>query len=159
MAIDIGSRMRIAKWSRRPADVPKALAIIRDGPDREALRTVFGELEWQLTFANSTMWAVTLNHSSANPVVLYERERTQCDWREAVSFLSRLSPRPYVILLSSCYDKNLWDEFVQCGGFEILRTPLDRNSLVLAVASGWRLWRNQRKLLEKSQAMTPLRTA
>ena len=151
--------MRRAKWSRRPADVPKALAIVREGPDRDTLETVFGELEWPLTLANSTMCAIALKQRSAYPVVLYERERTQCDWREAVSFLSRLSPRPYVILLSSSYDKNLWDEFVRRGGFDILRTPVDRNSLVLAVTSGWRLWRNHQKLLEKSQAITPLRTA
>jgi len=83
---------------------------------------------------------------------LYERELNPCHWREAVSLLSRLSPRPYVILLSSSSDKNLWDELVRHGGSEILRTPIDRDAVMRAVNAGWSLWRNQQRLRLAAEA-------
>jgi len=83
---------------------------------------------------------------------LYERELNPHRWREAVSLFSRLSPRPYVILLSSSSDKNLWDELVRHGGSEILRTPIDGDAFKRAIRSAWSLWRNQQKLRLAAEA-------
>ena len=51
-----------------------------------------------------------------------------------------------MILLSDSADENLWSEFVQCGGFDILRTPIDRDAVKRVVGAAWCLWRNQQKL-------------
>ena len=130
---------------------PAALAIMAEGPGRDALLMVFREAGWKLTFADT--FAPTLDpRTERPPIVLFERELNPCHWREAVSLLSRLSPRPYVILLSSSSDKNLWDELVRHGGSEILRTPIDRDTVMRAVKSGWSLWRNQQRLRRAAEA-------
>jgi len=121
---------------------PAALAIMAEGPGRDALQRVFREAGWRLAIAESSASAPI----EPPPIILYERELNACHWRQAVSLLSRLSPRPYVILLSSSSDKNLWDELVRHGGSEILRTPVDPDAVVRAVKSGWSLWRNQQRL-------------
>jgi len=128
-----------------------ALAIMSEGPGRDALQMVFREAGWKLTIADPS--APSLDpHTECLPIILYERELNPCHWREAVSLLSRLSPRPYVILLSSSSDKNLWDELARHGGSEILRTPIDRDAVMRAVNAGWSLWRNQQRLRLAAEA-------
>jgi hypothetical protein len=130
---------------------PGALAIMAEGPGRDALQMVFREAGWKLMIAETSAPALD-PRTERLPIILYERELNPCHWREAVSLLSGLSPRPYVILLSSRSDKNLWDELVRHGGSDILRTPIDRDTVVRAVKSGWSLWRNQQRLRLAAEA-------
>jgi len=135
-------RMRRRQMNR--AGFPGALAIMLKGPGRDLLQAAFCDAGWGLTIADT--FAVALDPVSDRfPIILYERELSE-RWREAISLISSQPARPYLILLSSSSDRNLWDELVRCGGFEILRTPVDRLAVQRAVKSGWSLWRNQQKL-------------
>jgi hypothetical protein len=51
-----------------------------------------------------------------------------------------------VVLLSGSSDKNLWGELVRCGGFELLRTPVDPDAVIRTVRAGWFVWQNQHNL-------------
>jgi len=82
------------------------------------------------------------------PVILYDRDIQETEWREAVGILSALPHRPIVILISRVADESLWNELFRIGGFDILRKPLrvDETSRVLALAlEYWRseAWREQ----------------
>jgi DNA-binding NarL/FixJ family response regulator len=146
-AIVSGLRAQLRLRSHRvdSGHCPAALAIMAEGPGRDALQIVFREAGWRLTIAETSAPALD-RRTEPPPIILYERELNPCHWRELVSRLSRLSPRPYVILLSSSFDTNLWDELVRHGGSEILRTPIDPDAVMRAVKSGWSLWRNQQRL-------------
>jgi DNA-binding NtrC family response regulator len=127
-------------------EVPRALAIVAPGPARDALQAIFDDAGWVLKIADTLQSALVCQAEGPFPIVLYEREPCEHDWRAAVSLLSKLSPRPCVILLSGSCDRNLWDELGRYGGSDILRTPVDRDAVMRAVKSGWSLWRNQQKL-------------
>jgi len=127
-------------------EVPRALALVAPGPGRDALKAIFDDAGWVLRIADTPQSAFDCQGEEPFPIVLYDRERCEHDWRPAVSMLSKLSPRPWVILLSGSCDKNLWDELGRYGGSDILRTPVDRDAVMRAVKSGWSLWRNQQKL-------------
>jgi hypothetical protein len=122
---------------------PRALAVISEGPGRESLREVFHEAGWKLAVAGNSASAIAKQKKDHFPIILYERELAERDWRQAVSIFSRLSPRPCVILLSRNSDKNLWDELVRCGGFDLLRTPVDRDTMIRTLRAGWSIWQNQ----------------
>jgi DNA-binding NtrC family response regulator len=148
---------------RRPARTGagtalQALAVMGEGPGREALQVVFRDAMWRLAVADSAEQAIVRQQQEPLPIILYERELPERDWRQAVSSFSRLTPRPCVILLSRGYDQNLWDELVRCGGFDLLRIPIDRNAVIQTVSAGWAIWR-RRTAPEWNQAITPLRTA
>jgi DNA-binding NtrC family response regulator len=144
------SRLRKAvprrRMSGRPVVgvAPRALAVIREGPGRESLQEVFREAGWKLAVAGNSASAIARQGKDPYPIILYEREMAERDWRQAVSIFSRLSPRPCVILLSRNSDKNLWDELVRCGGFDLLRTPVDRDTMTRTLRAGWSIWENQR---------------
>ncbi len=144
-------------WSDGPdADVPSnrpaALAIIGPGQVHDQLVSAFAQAGWILVTADSLQSALTCLSQHAAPIVFCERasgnhtEKDATTWRQTVAELSRLSPRPYIVLLSAHSDKNLWDEFGRCGGSQILRLPLEHDSVICTVHSGWALWRNQQEV-------------
>ena len=128
---------------RAVAQSPRALAVIRNGPDRDTLQGVFRDAGWQLEVADTPAAAFANRQEKSAPIVLYERELTERGWRQAMSVFSRLSPRPCVVLLSRTSDMNLWDELVRCGGFDLLRIPIDRDAVIRTVRAGWSVWQGQ----------------
>jgi DNA-binding NtrC family response regulator len=134
---------------------PRALAVMGEGPGRDALQVVFRDAGWKLVVADTSASAMARQQKEPLPIILYDRELTGRGWRQAVSHFSRLSPRPCVLLLSRSSDKNLWDELVRCGGFDLLRTPVDRDAVIRTVSAGWSIWRsryNSRQLAAQSRS-------
>ena len=148
-------------------DAPRALAVMSEGPGRDSLSVIFRDAGWTLAVAGDAASAITSQGNEHFPIILYERELPEKDWRQAVSFFSRLSPRPCVILLSRSCDKNLWDELVRCGGFDLLRTPFERGTVIRTLTAAWSIWHTRiprggsegDAASEKPQAITPFRTA
>ena len=122
---------------------PRALVVMGPGPGRDALQGVFRDAGWALVVADTSASAFASQRKDPLPIILYERELAERGWRQAVSLFSRLSPRPCVVLLSRSSDQNLWDELVRCGGFDLLRTPIDRDAVIRIVRAGWSIWRNR----------------
>jgi DNA-binding NtrC family response regulator len=130
--------------SRTAVDAaPRALAVMGAGPGRDALQGVFRDAGWQLVVADSPSSAFASQQREPLPLVLYERELTERGWRQIVSLFSRQSPRPCVVLMSRSSDRNLWEELVRCGGFDLLRIPVDRDAVIRTVRAGWFIWQNQ----------------
>jgi DNA-binding NtrC family response regulator len=128
---------------RAVAQAPRALAVIRNGPDRDTLQGVFRDAGWQLEVADTPAAAFASQQEKSMPIVLYERELTERGWCQAISVFSRQSPRPCLVLLSRTSDMNLWDELVRCGGFDLLRIPIDRDAVIRTVRAGWSVWKGQ----------------
>ena len=151
----LGRFQAVVSWLRRPARLrsmpdravaeaaPRALAVMGEGPGRDALQAVFRDFGWKLVVAETSASAIARQEKEPLPIILYERELTERGWRQAVSHFSRLLPRPCVVLLSRSSDKNLWDELVRCGGFDLLRTPVDREAVIRTVRAGWSIWQNR----------------
>jgi AmiR/NasT family two-component response regulator len=124
---------------------PRALAIMRDGIDRDTLQSIFRDADWELEIAE-TISSALISRKDPFPIVLWERELKERDWRQAVSVLSSLPQHPSVILLSGRCDNNLWDDLIGFGGSDIVRTPVDPEDVMRAIRSAWSLWWHLRRL-------------
>lgn len=122
---------------------PRTLAVMVEGPDRAALQAAFEEKGWALTVADNTTEALVLQLQERFPVVLFQRDVAGKDWRPAVRVLSRMLPRPGVVLLSDKSDMNQWEELVRCGGFDVARTPVDGAAVMRMVSAAWSVWKQQ----------------
>ena len=137
-----------SKQKRRPlcgttvSLAPQALAIMDDSPDRDELKSLFDDAGWYLAIEETFARAVTRQAIDRFQLILYERDRADGDWRQAVSLLSHLSPRPCVILLSGSLDANLWDELVRCGGFDVLKMPFEKEAVMQTLKAGFSIWQN-----------------
>ena len=102
----VASRIQaVISWLRRSArrrstphrtavgEAPRAVAVMGRGPGREALQAVFRDAGWTLVFARSVGSAIAYLEKKPIPIVLYEREQQEIEWREAVSVFSPQSPR------------------------------------------------------------------
>jgi hypothetical protein len=122
---------------------PRILAIVPKGPNQHLLQEISQETGWILTFSETPPSIRSGRRAEVPPIILYDRELSPHHWHEIVSVLTKVSPRPYLILLSPNADTNLWDELQRVGGSDILRTPVNRDNMLWAVKRAWLLWRNQ----------------
>lgn len=123
--------------------VPRTLAVMGEGADRRALQAAFDERGWAVTYADSTTEALVLQMQQRFPIVLFQREVAGRDWRPAVRVLSRMMPRACVVLMSDTSDMNQWEELVRCGGFDVVRTPVEGNAVIRMVSAAWSIWKQQ----------------
>jgi CheY-like chemotaxis protein len=139
---------RLCSRSRHTAgdrDAPRLMAFVPQGQNRRAIEALSHEAGWALTIAD-TLSPILQRADETAPIILFDRHLPPGNWREAIEFFNRRSPRPYVILLSPNSDRNLWEELQRVGGSDILRTPVDRESTLRAVGRGWSLWRSLQQL-------------
>ncbi|MGJ5817581.1 hypothetical protein [Paludibaculum fermentans] len=122
---------------------PRTLAVMGEGPDRSALQAAFDERGWGLALADNTTDALVQQMQERFQVILFQREVAGRDWRPAVRVLSRMIPRPCVVLLSDTCDMNQWEELVRCGGFDVARTPVNGNAVMRMVTAAWSIWKQQ----------------
>ena len=125
---------------------PRILAIVPQGPNRLLLQAISRDAGWALTVSETPPSLTSARQGDVPPIIIYDREITPDHWHEIVGVLTKSSPRPYVILLSPNADTNLWDELQRVGGSDILRTPVNRDSMLWAVLRAWLLWRNQEQV-------------
>jgi len=137
---------RHERLERAPGRRPQILAIVSPGPNLAILKTQSRHSGWSLSLSDAGRDAARLRGLEVSPIIIYDRELSPSHWREMVRRFAREVPRPYVILLSPNADANLWDELQRLGGSDILRAPIDRDSLLGAVERGWQFWRNQQQL-------------
>ena len=124
----------------------RILALITDGPNCHVLRAIAQNAGWCLTLSDTTSAIAFRRESDVPPIIIFDRQLFPDRWSDMVKLLAKNSPRPYVILLSPSVDANLWDELQRSGGSDILRDPINRDSLLDALKRAWQLWRNQQQV-------------
>ncbi len=142
----IGALFRAQRWlslgrPRRkggPPREPRILAVVRQGPNRLILEALSQDAGLAIIFSESCAFA----HSDPAPVVIYDCELSPIQWPKIIRGLAQQSPRPYLILLSSQADANLWEELQRVGGSDVLRRPIDRDDFLAALTRAWQLRRS-----------------
>jgi FixJ family two-component response regulator len=141
MAVRMPVRRDPKPTPRTEIVTPTALVVIRDEPGASSLPSMLHDAGWRLMVEHSTASALARQRECPAPVVLYDRAMPDADWRKAARSFSQTATHPCLVLLSERTDANLWEELVRCGGFDMLRTPVERESLIRTVSAAWLIWR------------------
>lgn len=129
---------------RHPARrVVSVVAACGDEYDRGALQQAAEREHWGIQFTNSSEEAWTRAQQFGAPVILYDRDLPETDWRTAVRSLAALPHRPVVILISKVADEYLWNEVFRIGGFDILARPLRIEEVRRAVGLALSYWHSE----------------
>ncbi len=112
-------------------------------PDRAMLSQAAEGAQWSLQVAQNCEEAWHIADRLHAPVILYDRDIQETEWREAVGILSALPHRPMVILISRVADEYLWNELFRIGGFDILRKPLRTAEVSKVLALALSYWRSE----------------
>ena len=128
------------KWKNHRVDngtaaepPPTALAITTALNDRMQLQGIFAKAGWNIHFVEAVEDAL---HQSA-PIVLCDRDLPDSDWREAIRLLAGGPERRCIILASFVADDYLWEEVIQCGGYDVLPKPFREDEVLHAVQFAW----------------------
>src|SRR5258708_5997667 len=102
------------------------LAVSEHRDDFSSLAKVDAGWSWALDLAS----ALESLRRAEFPIVLLDRDVANGDWPSAMRQLLAIRNRTCIILISSVSDEYLWNEVVQCGGFDVLPRPIRKEQAV-----------------------------
>jgi CheY-like chemotaxis protein len=120
------------------------IALTASQHDREILMAVSCRGLWDVHFADSRVQAWEIVHRFGSPVVLYDRDWPNAEWRTTVHTFASCPQRPCVILMSRVADDYLWQELIRCGGHDLLAKPLRPDDVNRALKLAWSYWNSLR---------------
>lgn len=106
------------------------LAVTPFSSEQVAVRLFGIQERWRVLYASSLERAVELRQRETISVILYDRDLPGVDWTKAVRTLLTCSEPACLILLSGFVDNRLWRTVLECGGYDVARKPLERDTLV-----------------------------
>ena len=113
------------------------LAVVTPKHSAEVER-ILSHTAWQPHIAGSVDEGLKALRSLPVSVVLCEDRLPDGKWLDLLRETERLCPRPEVIVLSECADTALWGEVLNCGGYDVLATPLEPRELYALIPMAWR---------------------
>lgn len=120
------------------------IALAASEHDRAILTAISCHGPWDVHFADSRVQAWEIVHRFRSPVVLYDRDWPNAEWRTTVHTFASCPQRPCVILMSRVADDYLWQELIRWGGHDLLAKPLRADDVQRALKLAWSYWNSAR---------------
>jgi DNA-binding NtrC family response regulator len=113
---------------------------------------ILSHTRWQTHVVHSIHEAIQSLQSLPISVVLCEDRLSDGTWLDVVRETEHLCPRPQTIVLSTVADAAIWGEVLNCGGYDLLPTPLEPREVYPVVAMAWRQSNNDAKRIHRGAA-------
>jgi DNA-binding NtrC family response regulator len=120
------------------------VALVVSHHDREVLTSISGRESLEVHFAESREEAWDAVNRLSAPVILYDRDWPNAEWRTTVQAFASAPQRSCVILASRVADDYLWQELVRSGGHDLLTKPFRADDAARALKLASSFWTNAR---------------
>jgi ActR/RegA family two-component response regulator len=120
----------------------RVLLISSDEQYRLEWQRIFASRGWSLEFSTTIEEALDKLRTHPAPIVVYDSNAADGDWREALSTLPELPHRPCVLLSSTVIDENFRDEVVGLHGYDVLSRRADEDEISRTINSAW-FWKHR----------------
>lgn len=123
---------------------------------RQLLHDVFRDAGWLLLEARDRRTALECLARHPVQVVIASCEQGEFSWKKVLDNLRHRQPPPQLIVTCRTADEQLWSEVLNCGGYDVLPQPFQRDEIERVVASARRHYdrRPQRALRRSSTSRT-----
>ena len=118
-------------------DVISILAVVT-AEQAARIERIVSHTRWHMRVVDSIHDAVHALRSLPVSVVLCEDRLRDGTWLDIVRATEHLCPRPQTIVLSGSADPALWEEVINCGGYDLLAMPLEPREVYALVPPAWR---------------------
>lgn len=115
-----------------------ALLVGEHEKGRLLLREVFRDAGWLLLEARDRSEALECIDQHPVHVVIASCETGEWSWKQVLDNLRRRDPQPQLIVTCRTADEQLWSEVLNCGGYDVLPHPFQREEIERVVASARR---------------------
>jgi DNA-binding NtrC family response regulator len=120
------------------------VALVVSDHDREILNCISNREPVDIHFAESHVDAWEAMNRLNSPVILYDRDWPNAEWRTTVQALASSPHRSCVILASRVADDYLWQELIRCGGYDLLAKPFRADDVARALKLALSYWKSAR---------------
>jgi DNA-binding NtrC family response regulator len=118
------------------------VALVVSDYDREVLNYISNREPVHIHFAESHVDAWEAMNRLNSPVILYDRDWPNAEWRTTVQALASSPQRSCVILASWVADDYLWQELVRSGGYDLLAKPFRADDVARSLKLALSYWRS-----------------
>jgi DNA-binding NtrC family response regulator len=115
-----------------------ALLVGEHEEGRLLLHEVFRDAGWLLLEARDRTTALESIDRYPVQVVIASCEEGEWGWKKVLDNLRRREPSPQLIVTCRTADEQLWSEVLNCGGYDVLPQPFQRDEIERVVASARR---------------------
>ena len=112
----------------------RLLAILPGQEDAEQLRRIAAGLGWSVSVVDTPAEAMARLQSEPVTAAICDQDLPQEDWREVMNRIAALPKSPCVLLASRVMDQYLWNEVIQCRGYDVVSKPFQSEELRRVVA-------------------------
>jgi CheY-like chemotaxis protein len=114
----------------------RLLAILPGTEDAAQLRRIAGDLGWSVAIVNTPAEAMARLQAEPVTAAICDQDLPEEDWRVVMNRIAALPKSPCVLLASRVMDQYLWNEVIQCRGYDVVSKPFQSEELrrVLAFA-------------------------
>jgi DNA-binding NtrC family response regulator len=139
---DFAARLRLLSRRNPTSEVAEApegkntlrlLLVTRDDDLSCSVQNAAARCGWQMRLARSVEQSIPVLDEFRAPLVIYDWNPEEGDWRFAVDCLTARPDRPSVLLASPVVDQYLWAELVRHGGFEVIPRSANVEQLIRSV--------------------------
>ena len=120
------------------------VALVVSDHDREVLYRISNREPVDIHFAESHVDAWEAVNRLNSPVILYDRDWPNAEWRTTVQALASSPHRGCVILASRVADDYLWQELIRCGGYDLLAKPFRADDVARSLKLAFSYWKSAR---------------
>jgi hypothetical protein len=120
------------------------VALVVSDHDRDVLTRISDREPVDIHFAESHVDAWEAMNRLNSPVILYDRDWPDAEWRTTVQALASSPHRSCVILASRVADDYLWQELIRCGGYDLLAKPFRADDVARALKLALSYWKSAR---------------
>ena len=120
------------------------VALVVSDHDRDVLNYISGREPLDIHFAESHVDAWEAMNRLNSPVILYDRDWPNAEWRTTVQALASSPHHCCVILASRVADDYLWQELIRCGGYDLLAKPFRADDVARALKLAVSYWKSAR---------------
>jgi DNA-binding NtrC family response regulator len=110
----------------------------------KVLSSIFHCEPIEIHFAESRVEAWDALNRLNSPLILYDRDWLDAEWRTTVQTFASSPHRSCVILASRVADDYLWQELIRCGGYDLLGKPFRADDVARALKLALSYWRSAR---------------
>jgi DNA-binding response OmpR family regulator len=115
-----------------------ALLIGEYKSDRLLVHEIFRDAGWRLLEARDRKKALAHLDRHSVQVVIARCDVPSWDWKNLLESLRNRPRPPQLIVTSRTADEQLWSEVLNCGGYDVLPQPFQREEMERVVAAAVR---------------------
>ena len=116
---------------------PRVMAVTADLAFYSGVLSAASSARWRTDWARTLNRAVEICKSKSPPIVIYDSNLPDVDWRSAFDRLSAVPSHPRILLAAPSIDEELWENVLRRHGYDVVERAANSEQLERAFRFAW----------------------